>query len=98
MNLAEVVHDTVEMVTPLPAWQRSGTPHGWLVVHIARELFQRIFAETAWTPDSLQLVYHPEMGVIAASENVGDLTEIEVLGARAFETGVLDRVRLGDTT
>ena len=98
MNLAEVVHDTVELVTPLPAWQRSGTPHGWLVVHIARELFQRIFAETAWTPDSLQLVYHPEMGVIAASENVGDLTEIEVLGARAFETGVLDRVRLGDTT
>ena len=98
MDLAEVVHDTVEMVTPLPAWQRSGTPHGWLVVHIARDLFQRIFAETAWTPNSLQLVYHPERGVIAASENVADVAEIEAVGARAFETGVLDRVRLGDTT
>ena len=98
MDLAEVVHDTVAMVTPLPAWQRSGTPHGWLVVHIARDLFQRIFAETAWTPDSLQLVYHPQRGVIAASENVADIAEIEAVGARAFETGVLDRVRLGDTT
>ena len=42
MSLAEVVQDTVEMVTPLPPWQRSGTPHGWLVVHIARDLFRRI--------------------------------------------------------
>ena len=70
MSLADVVHDTVEMVTPLPAWQRSGSPHGWLVVHIERDLFQRIFVETAWTPDSLQLVYHPELGVIASSNNV----------------------------
>ena len=98
MDLAEVVHDTVEMVTPLPAWQRSGAPHGWLVVHIARDLFQRIFAETAWTPDSLQLVYHPALGVIAASENVGDVAEIEAVGTRVLETGVLDRVTLGETT
>ena len=98
MSLADVVHDTVEMVTPLPAWQRSGSPHGWLVVHIERDLFQRIFAETAWTPDSLQLVYHPELGVIASSNNVVHLAEIEEAGARVLATGVLDRVTLGETT
>ena len=98
MSLAEVVHDTVELVTPLPALQRTGTPHGWLVVHIARDLFERIFAETAWTPDSLQLVYHPELGVIASSEHVLDLGEIEAAGARVLETGVLGRVTLGDET
>ena len=98
MSLADVVHDTVEMVTPLPAWQRSGSPHGWLVVHIERDLFQRIFAETAWTPDSLQLVYHPELGVIAWSNNVVHLAEIEEAGARVLATGVLDRVTLGETT
>ena len=98
MSLADVVHDTVEMVTPLPAWQRSGSPHGWLVVHIERDLFQRIFAETAWTPDSLQLVYHPELGVIAWSNNVVHLAEIEETGARVLATGVLDRVTLGETT
>jgi len=98
MTLADVVHDTVEMVTPLPAWQRTGTPHGWVVVHIERDLFRRIFAETAWTPDSLQLVYHPELGVIAASDNVVDVAEIEAAGARVLETGLLDRVTLGETT
>ena len=98
MSLAEVVHDTVEMVTPLPALQRTGTPHGWLVVHIARDLFQRIFAETAWTPDSLQLVFHPEHGVIAASDYAIDVAEIEAVGARVLETGILDRVALGETT
>ena len=98
MSLADVVHDTVEMVTPLPAWQRSGSPHGWLAVHIERDLFQRIFAETAWTPDSLQLVYHPELGVIASSNNVVHLAEIEEAGARVLATGVLDRVTLGETT
>ena len=98
MSLSEVVQDTVEMVTPLPAWQRSGSPHGWLVVHIARDLFRRIFTETAWTPDSLQLVYHPELGVIAASDNAIDLKAIEAAGDRVLETGVLDRVSLGDTT
>ena len=98
MTLADVVHDTVEMVTPLPPWQRTGTPHGWVVVHIERDLFRRIFAETAWTPDSLQLVYHPELGVIAASDNVADVAEIEEAGARVLETGLLDRVTLGQTT
>ena len=98
MSLAEMVHDTVELVTPLPALQRTGTPHGWLVVHIARDLFQRIFAETAWTPDSLQLVFHPEFGVIAASDYAVDVAEIEAVGARVLATGVLDRVALGDTT
>ena len=98
MSLASVVQDTVAMVTPLPALQRTGTPHGWLVVHIARDLFQRIFAETAWTPDSRQLVFHPEHGVIAASDYAIDVAEIEAVGARVLETGILDRVALGETT
>ena len=98
MSLAEEVHDTVEMVTPLPALQRTGSPHGWLVIHIARDLFQRIFADTAWTPDSLQLVFHPEFGVIAASDSAIDRAEIEALGAHVLATGVLGRVTLGDAT
>ena len=69
MDLAEVVHDTGGDGHPLPRGTVPARRNGWLVVHIARDLFQRIFAETAWTPDSLQLVYHPD-GVIAASENV----------------------------
>ena len=96
MSLAEVVHDTVEMVTPLPALQRTGSPHGWLVVHITRDLFERIFADTAWTPDSVQLVFHPDLGVIAASETAVDLAKIEAAGARALTNGVLDRVALDD--
>ncbi len=98
MSLSEVVSDTVEMVTPLPAWQRIGTPHGWLVVHVARDLFEKIFAETAWTPDSLQLVYHPELGVIASSDSAMDVEEIEAAGARALANGVVDRITLGDQT
>ena len=98
MSLAEEVHDTVAMVTPLPALQRTGSPHGWLVIHIARDLFQRIFADTAWTPDSLQLVFHPEFGVIAASDSAIDRAEIEAVGAQALATGVLGRVTLGDAT
>ncbi|MDD9986219.1 MAG: helix-turn-helix domain-containing protein [Spirochaetaceae bacterium] len=98
MSLSEVVSDTVEMVTPLPAWQRIGTPHGWLVVHVARDLFEKIFAETAWTPDSLQLVYHRELGVIASSDSVMDVEEIEAAGAKALASGVVDRVTLGDET
>ena len=98
MSLSEVVSDTVEMVTPLPAWQRIGTPHGWLVVHVARDLFEKIFAETAWTPDSLQLVYHRELGVIASSDSVMDVEEIETAGAKALASGVVDRVTLGDET
>ncbi|MDE0219075.1 MAG: helix-turn-helix domain-containing protein [Spirochaetaceae bacterium] len=98
MSLSEVVSDTVEMVTPLPAWQRTGTPHGWLVVHVARDLFERIFAETAWTPDSVQLVYHQELGVVASSETVLDPREIEAAGAEALASGVVDRITLGDET
>ena len=98
MNLAADVHDTVEMVTPLPALQRTGSPHGWLVIHIARNLFQRIFADTAWTPDSVQLVFHPDFGVIAASDNAVDLAQFEAVGARVLDTGVLDRVTLGGAT
>ena len=98
MSLAAEVHDTVEMVTPLPALQRTGSPHGWLVIHIARDLFQRIFADTAWTPDSVQLVFHPEFGVIAASDNAVDLADVEAVGARVLDTGVLGRVTLGDAT
>ena len=98
MSLSEVVSDTVEMVTPLPAWQRIGTPHGWLVVHIDRDLFERIFAETAWTPDALQLVYHPELGVIASSDSAMDLGEIEAAGANALASGVVDRITLGEET
>ena len=98
MSLSEVVSDTVEMITPLPAWQRTGTPHGWLVVHVARDLFERIFAETAWTPDSVQLVYHPELGVVASSETVLDPREIEAAGAKALASGVVDRITLGDET
>ena len=98
MSLSEVVSDTVEMVTPLPAWQRIGTPHGWLVVHVARDLFEKIFGETAWTPDSLQLVYHRELGVIASSDSVMDVAEIEAAGAKALASGVVDRVTLGDET
>ena len=98
MSLAEEVHDTVEMITPLPPLQRTGSPHGWLVVHIARDLFARIFSDTAWTPDALQLVFHPDLGVIAASETAVDLAEIEAAGARVLETGVLDRVTLGGAT
>ena len=98
MNLAADVHDTVEMVTPLPALQRTGSPHGWLVIHIARNLFQRIFADTAWTPDSVQVVFHPDFGVIAASDNAIDLAQFEAVGARVLDTGVLDRVTLGGAT
>ena len=98
MSLSEVVSDTVEMITPLPAWQRTGTPHGWLVVHVARDLFERIFAETAWTPDSVQLVYHLELGVVASSETVLDPREIEAAGAKALASGVVDRITLGDET
>ncbi len=98
MSLSAVVSDTVEMVTPLPAWQRIGTPHGWLVVHIGRDLFERIFAETAWTPDSLQLVYHPELGVVASSDGAMDPGEIEAAGANALAIGVVDRITLGDET
>ncbi|MDE0026552.1 MAG: AraC family transcriptional regulator [Spirochaetaceae bacterium] len=98
MSLAEDVYETVEMVTPLPALQRTGSPHGWLVIHIARDLFQRIFADTAWTPDSLQLVLHPEFGVIAASDSAIDLAEVEAAGARVLDTGVLGRVTLGGAT
>ena len=98
MSLSEVVSDTVEMVTPLPAWQRTGTPRGWLVVHVARDLFERIFAETAWTPDSVQLVYHQELGVVASSETVLDPREIEAAGADALASGVVDRITLGDET
>ena len=98
MSLSAVVSDTVEMVTPLPAWQRIGTPHGWLVVHIGRDLFERIFAETAWTPDSLQLVYHPELGVVASSDGAMDPGEIEAAGANALASGVVDRITLGDET
>ncbi len=98
MSLAEEVHDTVEMVTPLPALQRTGSPHGWLVVHIARDLFQRIFADTAWTPDALQLVFHPEFGVIAASDSAVDDAEVKAVGARVLGAGVLDRITLGGET
>ena len=98
MSLAEEVHDTVEMVTPLPALQRTGSPHGWLVIHIARDLFQRIFADTAWTPDSLQLVFHPEYGVIAASDSAVDAAEVKAVGARVLDAGVLDRITLGGET
>ena len=98
MSLAEVVHETVELVTPLPALQRTGSPHGWLVVHTTRNLFERIFVETAWTPDSVQLVYHPDFGVIAASETAVDLAKIEAAGATALANGVLDRVTLDEET
>lgn len=98
MSLAEEVHDTVEMVTPLPALQRTGSPHGWLVIHIARDLFQRIFADTAWTPDALQLVFHPEFGVIAASDSAVDAAEVKAIGARVLDAGVLDRITLGGET
>ncbi len=98
MSLASDVRDTVEMVTPLPALQRTGSPHGWLVIHIARDLFARIFADTAWTPDSLQLVFHPEFGVIAASNNAVDRAEVEALGERMLDTGVPGRVTLGEAT
>lgn len=59
---------TVEIVSPLPADWLSSAPRGFAVIQMREDVFDPVLAATPWSDETVFLVYHPEQGLISASD------------------------------
>ncbi len=89
------VVNTVSVLSQLPVAQLAEMPAGWLVINIDARVFTDILSNTAWTAESLLLVYHEEFGVISSSGADVPLAALPASEDPAGPTLQRRQVRLG---
>ena len=64
----EIVEPSIEYVTPLPIGAPSARPRAWAVVQIKQQLLREPVHGTAWSDESVFLVYHRAHGFLSSSD------------------------------
>ena len=73
----DTVQDTITVTYPLRKTNLTGSPKGWLVVHIDMASFSEIFDNARWTDENLLVVYHEKSGIVTSLNLSIPLSELQ---------------------
>lgn len=93
-----IVERSIEYITPLPIGAPSARPRAWAVIQIKQALLREPVRGTAWSDESVFLVYHRNHGVLSSSDARLTIDDLADAGVNPADLGRNDEITVGDTT
>lgn len=94
----DVVVPSIEYITPLPIGASAAQPRAWAVVKIRQNLLREPVHGTAWSDESVFLVYHRDHGILSSSRSGFSITDLEAVGVNPAMLARTDEITIEDTT